>query len=122
RPSVTAVLAPSRPVLADRLAITRDRTALLVVGGALFVALCSQIQVTLGFTPVPINGLTFAAMVVGGALGLRRGVAAMGLFWIAGLAGLPFYAGGESGWTTATGATGGYLLGAIAAAALLGWV
>lgn len=117
---MTAVLAPSRPVLADRFSSTRVRSASLVVGGALFVALCSQVTIPLGFTPVPINGLTFASMVVGGALGLRRGVAAMGLFWFAGLAGLPFYAGGGHGWEVAGGATGGYLIGAIAAAALMG--
>lgn len=119
---MTAVLAPTRPVLADRLSSTRTRDAVLVVGAALFVALCSQVQVPLGFTPVPINGLTFASMVVGGALGLRRGVSAMGLFWFAGLAGLPFYAGGGNGWEVAGGATGGYLIGAIAAAALMGFV
>lgn len=117
---MTAVLAPTRTVLADRLGRTRTVDATLVVGGALFVALCSQVQVPLGFTPVPINGLTFASMVVGGGLGLRRGAAAMGLFWFAGLAGLPFYAGGESGWQVASGATGGYLIGAIAAALLMG--
>src|SRR5699024_5068860 len=111
---MTAVLAPTRPVLADRLGRTRTIDATLVIGGALFVALCSQVQVPLGFTPVPINGLTFASMVVGGALGLRRGTTAMGLFWLAGLAGLPFYAGGEHGWSVASGATGGYLIGAIA--------
>lgn len=119
---MTAVLTPTRPVLADRLGRTRTRDAALVIGGALFVALCSQVQVPLGFTPVPVNGLTFASMVVGGALGLRRGAAAMGLFWVAGLAGLPFYAGGGHGWTVAGGATGGYLIGAIAAAVLMGWI
>ena len=113
---------PRRPVLADRLAATHLHTIALVVGGALLTAVASQIRIPLGFTPVPVNGLTFAALFIGGALGMRRGVAAVGLFWVLGAVGLPFYAGASGGWQHATGATGGYLLGAVVAAGLVGAV
>lgn len=109
-----------RPVLADRFPAVQARTAALVVGGALLTAAASQIRIPLGFTPVPVNGLTFAALLVGGALGARRGAAAIGLFWALGAVGLPFFAGANGGWTYATGATGGYLVGSVLAAAAVG--
>lgn len=111
-----------RPVLADRFPAVQARTATLVVGGALLTALASQIRIPLGFTPVPINGLTFSALLVGGALGARRGMASIGLFWVLGVIGLPFFQDANSGWTYATGATGGYLVGAILAAGAVGWL
>ena len=111
-----------RPVLADRLPAVQAKSAALVVAGALLTALASQIRIPLGFTPVPINGLTFAALLVGGALGAARGAASIGLFWVLGAVGLPFFQAGNGGWTYATGATGGYLVGSIVAAAAVGWV
>lgn len=113
---------PRPVVLADLLPRTKVSTAALVIGGALLTAAASQVQIPLGFTPVPVNGLTFAALLVGGALGSRRGIAAVGLFWVLGAIGLPFYAGATGGLTHATGATAGYLLGAVVAAGLVGMV
>ncbi|MGB3411033.1 MAG: biotin transporter BioY [Microthrixaceae bacterium] len=117
KPNVLVDLLPAR-ILPG----TRVRTATLVVGGALLVALASQVKIPLGFTPVPINGLTFATLIVGATLGARRGVAALSLFWILGVIGLPFFQAGNSGWTYATGATGGYLIGSVLAAAVVGAV
>lgn len=113
---------PRRAVLADLLPATRLRTVALVIGGALLTAAASQLRIPLGFTPVPVNGLTFAVLFVGGAYGSRRGIASVGLFWALGAIGLPFYAGASGGWEHATGATGGYLVGAVAAAGLVGLV
>src|SRR5690606_5580372 len=111
-----------RPVLADRLPAVQATTAALVVGGALLTAVASQVRIPLGFTPVPINGLTFAALLVGGALGARRGAASIGLFWLLGAVGLPFFQAGNGGWDYAVGATGGYLVGSVLAAAAVGWL
>lgn len=116
-----AIRAP-RVVLADLAAHTRARSAVLVVTGTLLVAVASQIRIPLGFTPVPINGGTFAVMVVGAALGARRGGLALLLFLVGGLVGMPFFAGGGSGWQYVTGATGGYLVAYVLAAVLLGCV
>jgi biotin transport system substrate-specific component len=107
---VGVVGSPRRQVLADLLPEVRSRTVMLVVAGALLTAVASQVRVPLGFTPVPINLATFAAVFVGGALGARRGAASMGVFVVAGVVGFPFFAGGGSGWEHVAGATGGYLL------------
>lgn len=120
--TATSIHLPRTAVLADLLPATRVRTIALVVGGALLTAAASQLRIPLGFTPVPVTGLTFAALFVGGALGMRRGMAAVGLFWALGALGLPFYAGASGGWDQATGATGGYLLGSVVAAGLIGAV
>jgi biotin transport system substrate-specific component len=110
----------ARPVLADRIVGARVHTAALVVTGALLVALASQIRIPLGFTPVPINLGTFAVVLVGGVLGFQRGIMALGLFLLAGVVGLPFFQGWNGGWTYATGATAGYLVGYLVMAAMVG--
>lgn len=110
-------------VLADAVfPSVRARDAVLVFGGALLVAVLAQVRVPLGFTPVPITLQTFGVTLVGGALGWRRGGAALLLYVVLGAVGLPFYAGGQGGWTHATGATAGYLVGFVVAAALVGWL
>ncbi|MCB1255512.1 MAG: biotin transporter BioY [Microthrixaceae bacterium] len=120
--TTTAVADVQPKVLSDLIASTKVRSAALVVGGSLLVALASQIRIPLGFTPVPINGLTFAALIVGAGLGAKRGAASLGLFWVLGVIGLPFFQAGNSGWTYATGATGGYLVGSFLAATVVGAV
>ncbi len=114
----TAVLADHIPLRIDLGA--RTRTAALVVGGALLTAAAAQLVFRLPWTPVPVTGQTFAVLVVGGALGWQRGAASMALYMMLGAAGLPFYAGGERGWEAATGATAGYLVGFVVAAAAVG--
>jgi biotin transporter BioY len=82
--------------------------------------LLAQVKIPLGFTPVPITGQTFAVLLVGAALGSRRGAAAMLLYLIAG-SWLPFYAGGASGFVWSI-ASGGYIVGFIPAAYVVGWL
>lgn len=108
-------------VLAHRV-VPRTRVTMvaLVVGGALLTALMAQIEIPLWFTPVPITGQTFAVLLTGAALGLRAGAASQALYVGLGAIGLPFYSGGDGGWEAATGATGGYLVGFVLAAAVVG--
>lgn len=94
----------------------------LIVGGSLFVALCAQIRIPLPFTPVPITGQTLGILLVGSAWGSRLGFMSLMCYLLLGMAGMPFFAGGESGWQYLQGATGGYLLAAPLAAALVGWL
>ncbi len=116
------------PVLADllparRLGVTeRVRDAVAVIGFALLTALAAQVKFHLGFTPVPITGQTFAVLLAGGTLGMSRGAASQALYWAMGLMGLPFFAGGDGGWESGTGATMGYLAGFIVASALVGYM
>ncbi|MEA3075806.1 MAG: biotin transport system substrate-specific component [Actinomycetota bacterium] len=116
---MTAITAPA-PTLADAVfPRTRVRDALLVVGFAGLTALAAQLTIKLPFTPVPITGQTFAVLATGTALGWRRGLLSQLLYVVAGL-GLPIYAGGAHGWAQLTGASGGYLVGFVVAAALVG--
>ena len=96
-------------------------TALLVVGGSLVVALSAQLMVRLPFTPVPVTGQTLGVLLVGAALGARRGAAALALYLMEGAAGLPFFAGGMAGAAVLLGPTGGYLVAFPLAAFVTGW-
>lgn len=114
-------MAYAPPVLANEVLPRRAViSAALVIGFALLTAAAAQLRIQLGFTPVPITGQTFAVLLSGAVIGSRRGAASQLLYVLMGAAGLPFYAGGESGWSVVTGATGGYLLGFVAAAWLVG--
>lgn len=94
----------------------------LIIGGSLFVALCAQIRIPLPFTPVPLTGLTLGILLVGSLLGSHLGFTSLICYLFLGLVGMPFFAGGESGWQYVQGATGGYLLAAPLAAMLVGWL
>ena len=91
----------------------------LVIGFALLTAAMAQIRIPLGFTPVPITGQTFAVLLSGAALGAGLGAASQATYLALGLV-FPFYAGGDSGWDVIAGTTGGYLVGFIAAAWVVG--
>ncbi len=106
-------------VLGDTLPGERVRDLLLVVAGAGLVGLLAQISIHLSFTPVPMTGQTLGVLLVGTSLGLRRGTAALVLYAVAGLAGLPWFAAGGSGYV---GANFGYILGFIASAAACGYL
>jgi biotin transport system substrate-specific component len=99
---------------------TRVSAVALVVGFAALTALLAQVRVPLWFTPVPITGQTFAVLLSGAALGWRLGAAAQGLYVLLGAVGLPVYTGWSGGWAHFTGATGGYLIGFVLAAAVVG--
>jgi biotin transport system substrate-specific component len=106
-------------VLADLLPGTLVRDILLVVGAAGFVGVLAQISIPLSFTPVPITGQTLGVLLAGTALGWRRAAAAMALYAVAGVAGVPWFAGHASGYV---GASFGYIVGFFLAAALCGYL
>lgn len=96
----------------------RVRDTILIATGALFIYLTSLVVVP--HDPVPWTGQTFGVLMVGGALGLRRGLLAVALYVLLGYVGLPFFAEGKSGASVILGATGGYLIGFIVAGAVVG--
>jgi len=96
------------------------RNITLVLLGSWLIALFAQIEIPLPFSPVPITGQTFAVLLVGALLGSKRGAAAMLAYIAQGAVGLPFFAGGASGFGILTGATAGYLAGFIVAAYVIG--
>lgn len=113
------VAVPGRPtgVLADVWGRSVVRDVVLTVGAATAVGLAAQIAIPVPGSPVPITGQTFAVVLAGATVGAARGAAAMLLYAIAGALGVPWFAGGVSGWPAATG---GYLVGFVLAAALAG--
>ena len=113
----TAVAVPPR-VLADLVPRVRARDAVLVVAAAALTAACSQISFHIPGTPVPVTGQTFAVLLSAAALGANRGAAAMLLYLLLGVVGVPVYAGGDGGVEIVTGALGGYLVAFL----IVGWV
>jgi biotin transport system substrate-specific component len=99
---------------------TRARHLALVLIGVLLIAIGAKISIVIPGNPVPITGQTFGVLVAGGALGFRRGIAAAGLYVLLGVAGLPFFALGRNGIEVLWGTNGGYLIGFIVAAAIVG--
>jgi len=94
----------------------------LVVAAAALTALAAQWRIYLPFTPVPITGQTFAVLLTGAALGWKLGAAGQLLYVVLGVLGAPVFTDGTSGVEVITGATGGYLIGFIFAAGLVGWM
>jgi biotin transport system substrate-specific component len=118
----TAVPAASGSVLADLLpastaARARARDVALVVGGAVLTGLAAQLSIPVHGSPVPVTGQTFAALLVGTTLGARRGFASLTLYAAAGVAGMPWFSEGASGWSMPSF---GYILGMIVAATAVG--
>jgi biotin transport system substrate-specific component len=95
------------------------RLVLLAVLGALLLTVAAYIKVP--FWPVPLTMQTFVVLVVGAAYGARLGAATVTLYLAEGAAGLPVFAGG-GGLAYMAGPTGGYLVGFLAAAAVIGWL
>ncbi|QNP63312.1 biotin transporter BioY [Streptomyces genisteinicus] len=116
---MSTAAAPVRPgiVLADLVPASRVRDIALVAGGAVLTGLAAQIAVPVPGSPVPVSGQTFAALLVGTALGARRGFASLALYAVAGMAGMPWFAEGASGWSMPSF---GYILGMLLAATVVG--
>lgn len=115
--------ANATPILLEALLprATLAKNLLLVAGGSLLVALCAQIAVPLPFSPVPVTGQTFAVLLLGATFGAWRAAAALILYLLEGVAGLPVFAPiGAPGLARLAGPTAGYLLAYPVAAFLLG--
>ena len=107
RPAVLGDLVPGRLV----------RDIALVAGSAVFVGLAAQVSVPIPGTPVPVSGQTFAVLLSGAVLGMNRAAAGMALYALAGVLGVPWFAGGASGWHLASF---GYVIGFVLAGTVVG--
>ena len=122
--TVTGALS-SRPVLADVLPRPSKRTnaiaanVALVLGGAILVSLLAQVTIELPL--VPITGQTLRVVLVGAALGAKRGAMALTTYMLMGLAGLPVFAGFEGSIASLGSPSFGFVVGFIPAAFLAGW-
>ena len=102
----------------DRSALTRN----LVLAALLtaLTAVCSQIQIPLPM--VPINLALFAVHLAGALLGAKWGALSMTAYALLGVVGAPVFAGFSSGPAVLFGKTGGYILGYILCALLVGLI
>lgn len=107
-------------MLTDGLARSRAHDVALVLGGALLTAGLAQLSISVPGSPVPITGQSLGVIVAAAALGPWRGMAAQVLYLLMGAVGLPFFAEGASGLGRLLGASGGYLVGFVPAAFLVG--
>jgi len=71
---------------------------------------------------VPITFQTLAVMLTGLVLGPGRGFAAVGLYVLLGLAGLPIFSQGRSGLGILAGPSAGYIIAFPIAAGIVGWL
>ena len=119
----------SAPTLAERFwaastpAERALRMAVLAVAGSLLMWASAKVQVP--FYPVPMTMQTAVAFLIGIAYGPRLGAATIALYLTQGAIGWPVFAGTPEkgiGLPYMVGPTGGYLLGFVAAAGIVGWV
>ncbi|MDM7856467.1 biotin transporter BioY [Cellulomonas alba] len=114
--------APTPPATAPVPVVRRQATTdvALVATFAAFIAVCSIVPGVPGPAGVPFTLQTFAVVLAGLVLGARRGLAAVALYLVVGLAGVPVFADHSAGLAVLTGPTGGYLVGFLAAATVAG--
>jgi len=91
----------------------------LIAGGSLLIGLSAHIKIVLPFSVVPVTGQTFAVLMIGALLGAKRGSLCVLAYIAEGIAGLPVFALG-AGPGVLLGPTGGYIVGFVAAAYIVG--
>ena len=89
----------------------------LILSGAVFTAYAAQLVIPMW--PVPITAQTLAVLLVGSVLGATRGAISLIVYFSMGAMGLPVFSAATS---LSFGPTFGYLVGFIAAAALIGYL
>jgi biotin transport system substrate-specific component len=95
----------------------------IIVSASFFVALCARIYIPLPGTPVPLTVQNLGVLLVGLALGSRRGFAALALYLVEGATGLPVFSPhGLGGIAQILGPSGGYLVAYPFVAALTGYI
>lgn len=102
----------SRAILFDLVTITLC---------SFLLGLVSQFKFPLWFTPVPITLQLLTVLMIGALLGSKRAGASLALYLFEGVVGLPVFSGGGFGILHLFGPTGGYLVGFLLAAPLIGY-
>lgn len=106
--------------------LSKERTIALSIGisfaGSLLLALLARLSIPVPFSPVPITGQTFGVLFLGGILGSRLATLSISIYILEGIIGIPVFAGGSLGPLYLLGPTGGYILGFIPAAYIVGYL
>jgi bioY protein len=96
------------------------KSIFLVLSGVIFLSIMSQLIIPLYFTPVPISLGSFGVILIALLYGRKLGTATVLSYVVAGSLGAPVFAGFKAG--SLFSPTGGYILGYIAAALILGFL
>jgi len=96
------------------------KSIFLVLSGIIFLSIMSQLIIPLYFTPVPISLGSFGVILIALLYGRKLGTATVLSYVVAGSLGAPVFAGFKAG--SLFSPTGGYILGYIAAALILGFL
>ena len=94
----------------------KDMTLTAVIAALLCIA--GPLSIAAG--PVPLSLATFAVYLAGAILGKKWGTAAVGLYLLIGIIGVPVFSGFSGGFQKLAGVTGGYLVGYLPCAFLTG--
>jgi biotin transport system substrate-specific component len=100
-----------------------NRATYAVIGAVSLVALTvagAYIRIPLPFTPVPITLQTFFVLLAGALLGKKLGSLSQAGYLLIGIFGVPVFTGGLYGFARLFGPTGGYLMGFVLAAYVIG--
>jgi biotin transport system substrate-specific component len=104
-----------------RYELSIPRKLVLAFGVAILTGLLAQLRVMLPWSPVPITGQTFAALLAGVLLGKWWGGVSLAIYAGLGAAGVPWFQSFGGGMAYLTGPTSGYIVGFILAALFLGY-
>lgn len=109
----------ARPTIVDRVVPKSLATDIaLISAGAAITAVAAQLVIPA--SPVPFTFQTLAVLLVGATLGSVRGALSMALYVLVGVLGMPVFSNAGHGIEVVLGATGGFIIGFIAAAAVIG--
>jgi biotin transport system substrate-specific component len=99
---------------------TKELT-LVAMFAAITVVLSWLPPIPLPFSPVPITFQVIGVLMAGALLGPKLGFLSQLVYVFLGAMGLPVFAGGNGGFGIIVGPTGGYIIGFILAAFIVGW-
>ncbi|MEG0450367.1 MAG: biotin transporter BioY [Lysinibacillus sp.] len=92
----------------------------LAAFGAAIIAVLAQVTIPLPFSPVPITGQTLAIGLVVTILGTKLGTLSVLLYILLGSVGMPVFSGMSGGLGVIVGPTGGYIVGFLPTAIIMG--
>ncbi|MBI4041975.1 MAG: biotin transporter BioY [Deltaproteobacteria bacterium] len=98
------------------------RTVVLSGIGSVVLALSARIAIPLPWTPVPVTLQTAVVLLLPLLFGAKIGALSVCFYLLEGAFGIPVFSGGQLGWLHLAGPTGGYLLGFLLSASVVGWL
>lgn len=97
------------------------RGMIIAAFGAAIIGILAQVSIPLPFSPVPITGQTFAIGLIVTIFGMKWGTISVIVYALLGAVGVPVFSKGASGLGALLGPTGGYIIGFIPTALIIGY-